>query len=215
VFDAGEEVFADYVMATFVKSIGNQWIFYIVIMDVKTRELITGDYRKFDFLEDIPQQFPLAVKKMMSVVDQKKQKNAASRKLAIDILQMPSIENVDPDAPAILTQLLANEMANNGRFRVYPRTDNIDAAAIAYEKERTSTNAFIIMDTSDLIVADFVLSCKISSLTTPPLPPFEILGEIVSIDTNSLLVGNHVSFDAIEDSPEGIVRLARALNNLR
>jgi hypothetical protein len=213
VFDAGEEVHADYVMATFVKSIGYQWIFYIVIMDVQTRELITGDYKKFDFIEDIPQQFPSAVRKMMSVIDQKKQKSPSDQKLAIDILQMPPIENVNPDAPAILTQLLANEMANNGKFRVYPRTDNIDAAAIAYEKERTSTKDFILIDKSDLIVADFVLSCKISSLTTPPLPPYEILGEIVNINTNNLLIGSHVSFNAIEDTPENIVRLTRALNN--
>ncbi|MDR0662452.1 MAG: penicillin-binding protein activator LpoB, partial [Spirochaetaceae bacterium] len=192
-FDAGEEVHADYVMVTFVKSIGYQWIFYIVIMDVKTRELITGDYGKFDFLEDIPQQFPSMVKKMMSVVDQKKQKNWETQKLAIDMLQMPSIENVNSDAPVILTQLLANEMANSGKFRVFPRTDNIDAAALAYEKERTSTNKFLIIDRNDLIAADFVLSCKISSLTTPPLPPFEMLGEIIAIDSNRLLIGSHVS----------------------
>jgi hypothetical protein len=214
-FDAGEEVHADYVMATFVKSIGYQWIFYIVIMDVKTKELITGDYRKFDFLEDIPQQFPASVRKMMSVIDQKKQKSPSDQKLAIDVLQMPFIENVNPDAPAILTQLLANEMANNGKFRIYPRTDNIDAAAIAYEKERTSTRDFILIDKSDLIMADFVLSCKISSLTMPALPPYEILGEIVNIGTNNLLMGGHVSFNAIEDSPESIARLAKALNNLR
>jgi hypothetical protein len=214
-FDAGEEVHADYVMVAFVKSIGDQWIFYTVIMDVKTRELITGDYRKFDYLDDIPQHFPSMVKKMMFVVDKKKQKTVDAQKLAIDILRMPTIKNVNPDASAILVQLLANEMANNGRFRVFPRTDNIDAAALAYEKERSSTRSYIVIDRDDLIAADFVLSCKISSLTTPPLPPFEMLGEIIAIDSNRLLIGSHVSFDAIEDSPESIVRLARALNNLR
>jgi hypothetical protein len=179
-------------------------------MDVKTKELITGDYRKFDFLEDIPEQFPAMVKKMMFVVSQKKN---GLPKLAVDIFQIPDMPNVRPDTAAILTQLLANEMANMGTFRIFPRTDNIDAATIAYEQERSSTRNFVI-DRTDFTVADFVLSCKISTLTTPPLPPFEMLGEIIDINSNRLLTGTHVSFDAIEDTPEGIVILAKTLSRL-
>jgi hypothetical protein len=104
-------------------------------------------------------------------------------------------------------------MANNGMFRVFPRTDNIDAAAIAYEKERKSAQSAII-DKTDLIAADFVLICKISSLTTPPKPPFEMLGEIVNIKNNRLLTGSHVGFDMMEDAPDYIVKLAKSLSSL-
>ena len=209
-FDAGEEVQADYVMVSFVKKIGSQWVLYTVIMDVKTKELITGDNKKIDFLDDIPVQFPAMMAKMMSVVSQK---NINVPKLAVDVCKIPPLENIKADVPAVLTQLLANEMANNGRFRIFPRTDNIDAAAIAYEKERTSVKN-IVIDKSDLTTADFVLSCKISSLTTPPKPPFEMLGEIVDIKDNRLLTGSHVTFDTIEEAPENILKLGKFLSSL-
>jgi hypothetical protein len=210
-FDAGEEVHADYVMVSFVKTIGGQWILYTVIMDVKTRELITGDYKKIDFLDDIPLQFPSMTAKMMAAVSRKK---TNVPKLALDVCKIPPIENIEADVSSVLTQLLANEMANNGMFRVFPRTDNIDAASIAYEKGRKSANTAII-DKTDLIAADFVLSCKISSLTTPPKPPFEMLGEIVDINNNRLLIGGHVGFDMMEDAPDYIVKLAKDLSSLR
>jgi hypothetical protein len=133
-------------------------------------------------------------------------------KLAVDVCKIPPLGNVKADAPAILTQLLANEMANNGMFRVFPRTDNIDAAAIAYERERTSAKN-VAIDKTDLTAADFVLSCKISSLTTPPKPPFEMLGEIVGINNNRLLAGGHVAFDMIEDAPDYIVKLGKTLSS--
>jgi hypothetical protein len=211
-FDAGAEVNADFVMVTFVKSIGRQWIFYIVIMDVKTKELITGDYRKFDYLDEIPMYFTAMTAKMMNIASNKK-KNLP--KLAIDVLKMPPIKNLKPDTPAVLTQLLANEMANNGMFSVFPRTDNIDAASVAYEKERTSKSGNTVIDVTGLIAANYVLSCKISSLTLPPTPPFDILGEILLINDNRLILGNHISFDAIEDAPENIAKLAKILSGVQ
>jgi hypothetical protein len=208
-FYAGTEVQADFVMVTFIKSIGTQWIFYIVIMDVKTKELITGDYRKFDYLDEIPQYFNAMTAKMMKVVSNKK-KNMP--KLAIDVFKVPPIKNLKPDASAILAQLLANEMANNGMFSVFPRTNNIDAASVAYEKERSSASVNTVIENTGLIAADYVLSCKISSLTMPPTPPFDMLGEILLINDNHLIIGNHISFDAIEDAPENIAKLAKILS---
>jgi hypothetical protein len=207
-FDAGTEVNADFVMVTFVKSIGVNWIFYIGIMNVKTKELVTGDYRKFDYLDQIPQYFAPMAAKMMTVVNHKKRNLP---KLAIDIFKLPPIANLKPDASAILTQLLANEMANSGIFRVFPRTDNIGAASVAYEKERSSTSNTVI-DIADLTAADYVLSCKISSLTMPPTPPFDMLGEILQITDNQLITGNHIAFDTIEDTPENIAKLAKILS---
>jgi hypothetical protein len=67
-FDAGEEVHADYVMVSFVKALARQWVLYTVIMDVQTKELIAGDYKKIDFLDDIPLQFPAMTARMMNVV---------------------------------------------------------------------------------------------------------------------------------------------------
>jgi hypothetical protein len=208
-FDAGQEVRADYVMVSFVKALARQWVMYIVIMDVQTKELITGDYKKIDFLDDIPLQFPAMTARMMGAVS-KKRTNVP--KLAVDVCKIPPLGNIKADVPAVLTQLLANEMANNGMFRVFPRTDNIDAATIAYEKERTSAKN-VVIDKTDLTAADFVLSCKISSLTTPPNPPFEMLGEIVDISNNRLLTGSHVAFDMIEDAPDYIVKLGKSLSS--
>jgi hypothetical protein len=210
-FFAGEEAHANFVMVTFIKSIGYQWIFYIVIMDVESKELIAGDHRKFDYIDQIPQHFPAMVAKMMSVVSQKK---AGTPKLAVDILKIPSIRNIKPDVAAVLTQLLANEIANNGKFRVFPRTDNIDAASVAYERERESPANSIISDSNYLTAADYVLSSKISSLTMPPTPPYDMLGEILYINTNRLIIGNHVTFDTIEDAPDYIPRLAKILSSL-
>jgi hypothetical protein len=210
-FDAGQEVHADFVMVSFVKPIGSQWIFYIVIMDVKTKELITGDFRKFDFLDEIPQHFTAMTKKMMTIAGNKK-KNLP--KLAVDVFTLPPINSLKSDTPAVLTQLLANEMANNDIFSVFPRTDNIDAASAAYEKERASPNSAVINHT-DQTAAEYVLSCKISSLTSPPMSPFDMFGEIIRINDNRLLRGNHISFDIIEDAPEYIAKLAKALNDVQ
>jgi hypothetical protein len=210
-FDAGKEVHADYIMVSFVKELGRQWILYTVITDVKTKELISGDHRKIDFLEDISYQFPSMVTRMMKAASEKKQNVP---KLAVDICKIPPIKNIKADVSIVLAQLLANEMANNGMFRVFPRTDDIDTATIAYEKERNSTTS-VVIDKTDLTVTDLVLSSKVSSLTAPPTPPFEMVGEIVDIEDNRLLIGRHVGFDAIEDAPEYIVKLAKTLSSLQ
>ncbi|MDR0382926.1 MAG: hypothetical protein LBH50_02960 [Spirochaetaceae bacterium] len=210
-FEAGTEVYADFVMVTFVRSIGNQWFFYIMIMNVKTKELITGDCRKFDYLDEISQCLASMVTKMMNVVSHKKQNMP---KLAVDVFKLPPINNLKPDTATALTQILASEMANNSMFSIFPRTDNIDMASMAYEKEQTSSKDAVV-DTSYLTAAEYVLSCKISSLTSPPAPPFDMLGEILLIDNNQLIAGSHISFDAIEDAPEYMAKLAKALSGSR
>ncbi|MDR1363364.1 MAG: hypothetical protein LBJ35_04885 [Spirochaetaceae bacterium] len=228
-FDTAKELRADFVMLSFVKALGDKWLFYIVIMDVKTKELIAGDYREFKYLSDIPNFFTSMTRKMMTV----SQRNITERKkryryiptLAVDILQTPPSEYITLNDAVVLTQLMANEMANNGKFRVFPRTDVFDAAGVFYGGEghlaeaanavygtKTDTVAAVYVD--DLPPADYVLTSKISSLETPPEPPFDLLGEILYIKKNRLVIGNQVTFNRVENAPARVSQLAALLSSL-
>jgi hypothetical protein len=228
-FNAGRELRADFVMASFAGSLGDKWIFYVVIMDVKTKELIAGDYREFKYLSDISNFFTSMTRKIMTVsqhnIKERRKRYKYIPSLAVDILQIPTSEYFKQGDAVILTQIIANEMANNGKFRVFPRADVMDAAAVVY-----GNNSYL-PETADVIYGnekdavspshnydpmpvDYVLSSKLSSLETPPAAPFDLLGEILYVKKNRLVTGGHVTFDRIENAPVRIAQLAARLSSL-
>jgi len=208
IFSAGEDLSADYVLASFTRKVGFQKVFFMVVLDVESRQQLAGAYKLYNDVEEAQSYFPVMTKRIMSVL---KNTNHSAPKLSVKLMDFPSYGINKSDA-AILTQLLAIEMANTNVYRVFPRTDNIDAALYEYESQRsTAKRIYWNSNNQDLVPVDYVLNSKVSFLPTTN----EIVAEIVSLETNVLVNGTHINFDVIDEVPSYLSRLAQLLVNKR
>jgi hypothetical protein len=198
-FDAGEDVHADYIMASFAKTVGYQKVFFTVVLDVKTRQQLAGDYRKYDDAQELSSFFAQMTKKIMNVI---KNNNADAPRLSVDLMAVPP-NGISKNDAAVLTQLLAIDATNTNKYKVFPRTSSIDDAMLDYETGRTTARR-VFVNKDDLIPSDFLLSSKISILDSKN----EVLAEIINVCDNVLQKGAHIDFILIEDIPDLLGRLA-------
>lgn len=200
IYNAGEDVNADYILTSFARHVGTQKMFLTMVIDVRTKEQVAGDYKKYDDIEDIPLFFPAMTKKIMTIIAHK---NTSAPKLSVELMAAPPNNTAYKNNAAVLTQLLAISMANTNRYAVYPRTDHIDAAMLDYETRRT-TARHVFVNTDDITPARFVMSGKLDSFDSRN----QVLVEIVDINGNVLHKGAYVNFNIIEDVPDLFGRLS-------
>jgi hypothetical protein len=201
-FNAGEDVHADYIMASFARNVGSDKIFFTVVLDTHTKQQLAGDYRKYDDVQQLPQFFPQMTRKIMNVISQRQ--NTVPR-LSVELMAVPP-RGVNKSDAIVLTQLLAVQIANTNVYSVFPRTENIDAAVLEYETRRTMAKK-VFIDKNDVTPSDFVLSSKIAVYDSKN----EILAEVVGINNDVLEKGAHISFDIIENTPDLLGKLSAQL----
>jgi len=201
-FHAGEDVHAEYILASFIRELGYQKVFFTVVLDVETRQQIAGAYKIYCDIEEIQNFLPQMAKKIMQVVQNSK---PSAPKLSVKVMAVPEC-GINLSDAVVLSQLLAIEMANTNMYRVFPRTDSIDAAVYEYETQRTSSKK-VYVTKEELVPADFVLSSKISVFESKN----EMLAEILSLKNDVLFSGTHINFDLIDELPGIIPRLAKQL----
>jgi hypothetical protein len=204
-FNAGEDVRADYILASFARGVGCEKIFFTIVMDVHTKQQLAGDYRKYDDVQQLPQFFPQMTRKIMAIIAQKQE---SVPRLSVELMAVPP-RGIDKNDAIILTQLLAIQMANTNAYSVFPRTENIDAAVLEYETQRTTAKK-VFVDKNDVTPSEFVLSSKVAIFDSKN----EILAEIISINNDVLKKGAHISFDIIENTPDLLGKLSVQLTGI-
>jgi hypothetical protein len=200
IYNAGEDLKADYILASFARHTGCQKMFITLVLNVHTREQIAGDFKKYNDIEDIPALFTVMTKKITHVV---RSKNAHAPRLSIELMAVPPTKAALKNEAAVLTQMLAITMANSNTYSIFPRTDNIDAAMLDYETRRTTARK-VFVNKEDVTPVEFVLSSKLDIFDSRN----QILAEIVDISGNVLRKGAHINFAVIEDVPDLLGRLA-------
>jgi hypothetical protein len=205
VFDAGEGVHADYIMASFAKTIGYEKIFFTVVLDVHTKQQLAGDYRKYSDVQELPSFFREMTRKIMAVISRRVY-NAP--KLSVELMAVPA-KGVNKNDAIILTQLFAIQVANTNIYNVFPRIENIDAAVTDFETRRVNAKK-VNINNNDLTPADFVLSSKIAVFDAKN----EILAEIIGIENDVLKKGGSINFDIIESVPDLLSRLAVQITSI-
>jgi hypothetical protein len=211
-FDAGEGVNADYIMASFSRTIGYDKIFFTVVLDARTRQQLAGDYRKYNDIQELSAFFPQMTKKIMTVVTAiaaRPTTDVPLPKLSVELMAVPP-KGINKSDAAVLTQLFAIQVANTNKYSVFPRIENIDAALIDYEKRRADASKTFVGDV-DLTPTDFVLSSKIAIYDSKN----EILAEIIGIENDVLKKGAHIEFNTIEETPDILNKLAAQLTSAR
>jgi hypothetical protein len=202
IYNAGEDIQADYIMASFARRVGCENVFIMVVLNSKTREQLAGDFRKYLDVQEIPALFPAMTKKIINVM---RKKNGGAPKLSIELMATPPGSAFKNDA-AVLTQLFAIVMANANIYSIFPRTENIDAVILDYETLRTSARK-IFVNKDSVTAAQFVLSSKIDVFNSQN----QVLAEIIDIGNNVLRRGAYINFDIIEDVPDLLGRLSSGL----
>lgn len=202
IYNAGEDLNADYILTSFARVVGFQKIFITQILNVETREQLAGDFKIYEDVQDIPTFFSMMSKRITGVI---RQKPSNLPKLSVELMAVPPNTALKNDA-VVLTQLFAITMANTNAYSIFPRNDHIDAAMLDYETRRTTAQK-VFIDKDSITAADFVLSSKIDIFDTKN----QMLAEIVDISGNVLRKGTHIDFDSIEDIPRLLGRLATNL----
>jgi hypothetical protein len=204
-FIAGEDVHADYILASFARSIGCEKIFFTLILDVHTKQQLAGDYRKYSDFRQLTSFFPSMTRKMVTVFNARK---TDAQKLSVELMAFPA-RGVNPNDAIVLTQLLAIQVANTNVYNVFPRTENIDAAMLEYETRRSSAKR-VFLDKSDVTASQLVLSSKIAVFEEQN----QVLAEIVTLQNDVLKRGAHINFLNIEDTPELLNKLAYSVTGM-
>jgi hypothetical protein len=204
-FNAGEDVHADYIMASFARTIGYEKIFFTLVLDVHTKQQVAGAYRKYYDLQELTSFFPSMTRQIDSVYNTRK---IDAPKLSVELMAFPA-KGVNPADAIVLTQLLAIHIANTNIYNVFPRTENIDAAVLEYETRRTTAKK-VFIDKTDITASEFVLSSKIAVFEEQN----QVLAEIVSVQNDVLKSGAHINFLNIEDTPELLNKITIALTGM-
>jgi ribosomal protein L24/TolB-like protein len=198
--DIGEKLNTDYIMTGYLCMVGSQNVVLVVLLD-KNGRLVSGDYKSYLNTQQIPTFFPSMIKKMLQAAE----KNTAAEKprLAVRTIAYPRHDDIKPSDAEVLSNLLAADIANFGKFAVFPRDGN-ETIKSTLENEEEKSIEKSIEDKTKKTPAEYVLSGKIALFNTKN----QFLAEIVRVDNSMLKTAGAVDFGTVEDAMSKMYRLA-------
>jgi formylglycine-generating enzyme required for sulfatase activity len=161
--DIGKQLNADYVLAGHVAVLGTSRLLLITVINVQELQQIAGDYREYQRIEGVVDILPAMAKRIGNAARQ----DAARRnlpRLAVLPFNVLSSGMNQGDAE-MLAQMLATELANSGRYAVFPRTRAIEKVMEEHQIERSGmTDPESIKVIGAAVNAQYVLSANVRKL---------------------------------------------------
>ena len=133
----GRMLDVDYVISGHFRPLGDSNLVVATIVKVETFELMAGDYRQYNSIEDIPAMLPSIAR---NIAINAKRDSLRLRTLAI----APSREAVTDDAQA-LAQVLSIAVANTGKYAVLLRTSASNADYVLSTDARDMGNVNMLI----------------------------------------------------------------------
>jgi TolB-like protein len=191
--DLGKQMNADYVVSGHIARLGNANLLLISIVDVNTMRQITGDYREYQNIEDIPARLPEMARNIISSIQD--QGAASSDTLAVLPLVI-SDPAVQQDEAELLAQILATEIANSQKYAVFPRTRTIETVMAEQDIQRSGmTDRESMAAIGQATNARYVLAGSINKLGNMNL--FSIL--ILEIESAEQVAAAYKEYRNLED----------------
>ncbi|MDR1901319.1 MAG: SUMF1/EgtB/PvdO family nonheme iron enzyme, partial [Treponema sp.] len=159
--ELGKQLNADYVLAGHIAALGNSKLLLITIVNVKELQQIAGDYREYQRIESVVDVMPDMAKRIAEA-----SRRDASRLPRLAVLPFNVLSSgMNQQDAELLAQLLATEIANSGRYAVFPRTKAIEKVMEEHHIERSGmTDAESIKAIGEAVNAQYVLSANVRML---------------------------------------------------
>lgn len=188
---------ADYVLSGSIRKVGNRNLLVVTIINVETFELVAGYYRTYLDIGEVPD---FLASMSENLVKSFRQEATTGESLAIN-----PFTGGNRDDALTLTDILAIEFLNTGRYTILPRTNAIDAAM----KEQTLQMSGLTDSEGAVRVGqgangEFVLNSSISSLGDQNM----FIAQILNARDSSLISGNQQSYSRIEDGIDLMPKIA-------
>ncbi|MHC6202409.1 tetratricopeptide repeat protein, partial [Breznakiellaceae bacterium SP9] len=199
--DMGKELNADFVVAGSVQSFKGQKLVFLNIIDIKTLQLISGNYQKFGNIEEIP---TLLSEMSSRVVKAPKIKTQNMLALAVLPFMIPEGEASEQEAET-LAQIAAVEIVNSGKYAVLPRTQAIKTAMKEQENQRELGDQSAMQSLGKAINAKYILAGQTGNVGTKRY--FSM--QIVNLEKGSLLKGTDEEYHDVKEGIELIPLLVK------
>jgi TolB-like protein len=160
--DLGKQLNADYVLAGHIAVLGgSSKLLLITIIDVKELQQIAGDYREYERIESVIDVMSGMAKQITGAAVRD---SSALPRLAVLPFNVLS-SGMDLGDAELLAQLLATELANSGRYAVFPRAKAIEKVMEEHHIERSGmTDVESIKAIGEAVNAQYVLSANVRKL---------------------------------------------------
>jgi len=159
--ELGRQMNADYVLAGHITSLGTgadrSNLLLITIIHVEEFRQAAGDYREFRRIEETVGFLPDMARRIAAA---SRQDSSQLRRLAV-LPFNPLTSGIDERDAEVLAQILATDIANSGRFAVFPRTSAIEAAMREHDIQRGGmTDPDSVRRIGEAVNAQYVLSAN-------------------------------------------------------
>jgi tetratricopeptide (TPR) repeat protein len=205
--ELGKQLNADYVLAGHIAALGETKLLLITIIDVKELQQIAGDYREYSRIEDVVDILPGMAERIAQAA---RQDLSGLQRLAVLPFNVLS-SGMDQQDAELLAQLLATELANSGRYAVFPRTSAIERVMEEHHIERSGmTDPESIRAIGEAVNAQYVLSANVRRLGTDNYFSASILHVVEA----SMGEGSREKYRDVSDGLDIMPKMARVLSSV-
>ncbi|MDR0877368.1 MAG: SUMF1/EgtB/PvdO family nonheme iron enzyme, partial [Treponema sp.] len=199
----GKQLNADYVLAGHITSLGNSKLLLITIVHVEQLRQIAGDYREYQQIESVVDMMGDMAKRIGQAV-----RTDVSRLPRLAVLPFNVPAGVNAQDAEVLAQLLATEVANSGKYAVFPRTRSIEQVMKEHHIERSGlTDADSIRIIGEAVNAQYVLSASVRNVGKDNY----FSGSILHIVEASQGQGDRRKYQTINEGIKLMPELARVI----
>jgi len=189
---------ADYVIAGYIRILGDRSLLVTAIVNVKTFELMAGDYREYRRRDEIPALLDGITSRFISAM---RRDTSRLPKMAIMPVNVAG-SGVSAVEAQTLAQILTIEIANSGRFSVLPRTTTIQTAMRSPEYQSQGYNYL-----GHALNSGFILTTEVFSIGMAKM----FNAAAINVESKNLLAGGNRNYLSIGDGVGQVTDLARSL----
>jgi len=163
--ELGKQMGADYVVAGHITSLGTGQnrsnLLLITIIHVERLQQIAGDYREYKRIEETEAFLPDMARRVTAAARQDTSRLSRLAVLPFNVLS----SGINQGDAEVLAQILATDIANSGKYAVFPRTRAIERVMTEHKIQRDGmTDPESIKLIGAAVNARFVLSANVRSL---------------------------------------------------
>jgi len=183
---------ADFVVSGHIRQLGGRNLIITTIINVESFEQLAGDHREYQTIEDVRTLLPAISHKMIVA---SRRDTSSLPKLAVAPFNVAA-QGANAQDGETLSQILAVEITNTGKFAVLPRTTTMQAALNELEFQMSGYTAEEEAKAlGRAINAEYVLSAEVRSLGSLNM----FTAQILNVEDGSLMAGDSRDYRTIGD----------------
>ena len=195
---------ADFVVSGYIRYLGDTNLVIANIINVETKEQLAGYYHEYQRLDEVPALLPDMARTLIYA----SRRDFELPRLAIAPFNIS--RGINAQEVETVSQILAIEIANTGKYAVLPRISAIQAARREFDTQArgsysTREGARAL---GQAVNARYILNTEVYSVGSTKM----FAASIINVEDGSLVAEGTRSFRTINDGIPAMVELARLLS---